>query len=170
MCADIACASYLWEGSQVKKPHPTSQDFLIPGPLAKCPPGPPRQRGKGILCHRPRNNHPIPVGFSKLPSAVAFHYHLFIRAGAAAPAISLTAPCLGTCGVAHQLLHNAWLPLQGPTGALPYYSVRGHSAHTVCQASRWPLSKRYPIPRPTVSITVPVLQRSQRRAVNHLSK
>lgn len=72
----------------MKKPRPTSQDVLIPGPLTKCPPGPPRQRGNGILCHWPRNNHPHPHWLLKAPSAVAFPCSPFFQAGAAAPAIS----------------------------------------------------------------------------------
>lgn len=63
---DIAYTSYLWERSQVKKPHPAPQDFLIPGTLAKTPPEPPTQRGKGSLCHWSRNTTLIPTSFSKL--------------------------------------------------------------------------------------------------------
>lgn len=113
---------------------------------------------------------PHPSWLLKAPSAVAFPCHPSFQAGAAAPAISVIAPCLGTCGVARQLLHNAWLPLQGQTGALPHYSLQAHSAHTACQASPWPSSKRYPIPRPTVSITAPILQTKKPKGASESSQ
>lgn len=151
----------------MKKPRPTSQDILIPGPLAKCPPGPPRQRGKGILCHWPRNNHPHPTGFSKLP---------LLSSSRAAHSFRRCSPCHQLHALAHAgLLAGSFTMLGYHCKARPELFLT-----TACRATVPTLHARHPgghrasvtpSQGPQYQLLFPFCrQRSPRGPVNHLSK